>query len=1010
MPERTGPRIYAIAAHRGFADALVAGLVPRYSDEDLGLARLTLLLPSRRAVRTVTEAFIRLSGALRPGSGQVSASPGGMLLPRMAVVGDLDLDETLGSLLDPLGAGAEIPPAADPTRRWLRLAHHLREVEGEAAGKGAALLRRAFELGRTMDRLLVEGIAPIDLMAEAVVGIVGELAGHWQDSTRTFLKVQQHWLAELAERGEVDGPTRRNTLFDHAARRWRENPPPYPIVAAGVTSASPALAGLLRVVAELPRGAVILPDLDLSLDSEVWGALGRAGKADDVDGSQFGRNDAATHPQYHLKLLLNRMGVAREEVRPWHRAGLAAAPPARSRAISNLFLPPSASARWVDLPADRRRLSGVRLMESAHPGEEAQAIAILIREALEVPEKRVALVTPDRALAARVVAQLARWGVAADDTAGRPLPQTAAGRLFLLLAEVLAEDAAPVPLMALLAHPLVAADAADGPGRPAWLDAARAFDLALRGPRPASGLAPLRAVAERAGVRDWWAAAEARLAPLFGFGDEAPLAAQVETLAETAEALCGQPLWSGADGRALSAFVEDLREAARAAGTATDPRELHAILRDAMDRTAVRPPWGGHPRVAVYGLIEARMSRADLVICGGLVEGVWPAATSADALLPPAVLRALGVPGADFRIGLAAHDLAAALGAPEVVLSWAQRDEGAPVIPSRFVLRIKAMLGDLARGHAETRAVALARAIDDAAPAPPYPRPQPMPGAEQRRVDIAVTGLDRLRGDPYQFYAGSILRLNALDALDAEPSAAWKGTAVHKILELWHKQGGELVPLAEKVLDEMSAHPLTRALWRPRLMAALAWIGQEIAALCAEGREVIASEAKGDMLVKGVRIHGRADRIDRLADGKLAVVDYKTGQPPSRAMVQEGFALQLGLIGMIAEAGGFAGIAGEAERFEYWSLARDRRREQIHFGYREEPILEGSRKTGIARGEFVDTTAGYLVDAIDRWILGSEPFTARLNPDIGGYNDYDQLMRLDEWLPQLGGEDADGLP
>ena len=107
MAERPGPQVYSIAAHRGFADALVAGLIPRYAEPRFGLARLTLLLPSRRAVRTVTEAFVRASG-------------GGLLLPRMAVIGDLDLDETLGPLLDPIGAGTGIPPAADPTRRWLR--------------------------------------------------------------------------------------------------------------------------------------------------------------------------------------------------------------------------------------------------------------------------------------------------------------------------------------------------------------------------------------------------------------------------------------------------------------------------------------------------------------------------------------------------------------------------------------------------------------------------------------------------------------------------------------------------------------------------------------------------------------------------------------------------------------------------------------------------------------------------------------------------------------------------
>ena len=264
MPDRAGPKVYSIAAHRGFADALVAGLIPRYADDDLGLARLTLLLPSSRAVRIVTEAFVRLSG-------------GGMLLPRMAVVGDLDLDETLGPLLDPLGVGAAIPPAADPTRRWLRLAELLREELGEDAPKTPGLLRLAFETGRTMDRLTVEGLELGDLLDERIAGIVGDLASHWQASTRTFARVQARWLAELAERGEIDAPDRRNRLFAHAARRWREAPPQYPIVAAGVTSASPALAGLLRVVAELPRGAVILPDLDLTLDDDVWQSLGSAG-------------------------------------------------------------------------------------------------------------------------------------------------------------------------------------------------------------------------------------------------------------------------------------------------------------------------------------------------------------------------------------------------------------------------------------------------------------------------------------------------------------------------------------------------------------------------------------------------------------------------------------------------------------------------------------------------------------------------------------------------------------
>ncbi len=988
MPERAGPKVYSIAAHRGFADALVAGLIPRYAEKELGLARLTLLLPSSRAVRIVTEAFVRLSG-------------GGMLLPRMAAVGDLDLDETLGPLLDPLGTGSEVPPAADPTRRWLRLADLLREELGPEAPKAPGLLRLAFETGRTMDRLTVEGLELGDLLDERIAGIVGDLASHWQQSTRTFARVQARWLTELAARGEVDAPDRRNRLFAHAARRWRERPPAHPVVAAGVTSASPALAGLLRVVSELPQGAVILPDLDLSLDEAVWQSLGSAGIPAGEGEAPFGERDALAHPQYHLKLLLNRMGVNRGEVDAWHRAGMAAAPPERSRAISNLFLPPEGSAGWVDLKPDQRRLSGVRLMESAHPGEEAQAIALLIRQALEVPEKRVALITPDRGLAGRVVAHLKRWDIVADDTAGRPLPQTPAGRILLLLAEVAAEQATPVPLLSLLTHPLAGA----GEGRAAWLDNARALDLALRGPRPSPGLEPLAEIVREQARRGkgtdiaaWWDGVQAILAPLLAGADEVALGTALARLAEAGEALCGTRLWAEADGRSLSAWLEELRGAADQAGTRLAVKDLPGVLRDAMDRVSVRPPWGGHPRVAIYGLLEARMSRADLVICAGLAEGTWPAAPSPEPSLPPPVLRALGVPSGEFRIGLAAHDLAGALGAPEVVLSWAQRSEGGPVIPSRFVLRVQAMLGELAESHRETEAVALARAIDHASPAPAYPRPQPRPSAEQRDVALAVTAIDRLRGDPYQFYAGSILRLRRKDGLDAEPTAAWQGTVVHAVMERWHKAGGgagELTALAQEELAKMQAHAVTRGLWWPRLSRALDWIDLKIAQDRGEGREVLASEIKGEMTLAGVKVHGRADRIDRRADGRLVVVDYKTGKPPSGGQVKDGFALQLGTLGLIANARGFKDVAGMPDGFEYWSFGKDDK-SATGFGYVYEPVADG-KKVGIPRDEFLMETQRYLLEAIDKWIKGDEPFTARLNPDLGGYNDYDQLMRLDEW-------------
>ena len=922
---------------------------------------------------------------------------GGLLLPRMVTIGDLSLDEALGPLLDPLVA-SDIPPAVDPTYRWLRLAALLSEEMGADAPEGPPLFRQARMIAETMDRLLVEDIAPEDLLGERVLDVVGSVAGHWQNSLRRFARVQARWRVELAEMGRVDAATRRNLLFAHAAESWRAEPPATPIVAAGVTSAAPALARLLRVVSELPEGSVILPDLDLSLSDEAWEELGNAGLADEAQGEIIGRRDAPTHPQYHLKLLLNRMGVNRGEVQQWHRRGIGAANPDRTHAVSALFLPPEASKSWVDLPSEKRRLASVRLLETGNPEEEAQAVALAVRRKLETPQQRVAVITPDRALASRIVHHLRRWEIQADDSAGAPLGDTPAGRAMLLLAQVIAENAAPVPLIALLGHPAMGIGDAENPDRARadWLDALRRFEDRLRGPRPSPGLGPLRVVAAKADVAEWWDGVAARLEPLMS-GEEAPLADLLGDLARVLESFCGEGIWAREDGRALGNFVEDLRQQAQAAETVLDPGDLHDVLSDAMERVAVRPAYGGHPRVGVYGLLESRMARADLIICAGLNEGTWPGGSSPDPLLAPPVLRALGVPGAEFRIGLAAHDLAGALGAPEVLLTRAHRDADGPAIPSRFFLRIKALLGDLADRHQEVELPALVHALRDADSAPPYPVPEPCPPAEVRRVSISATSLDRLRSDPYQFYARSILHLSEIDPLDAVPSPAWQGTLAHAILEEWHKQGGALTDLAEKHLAAMDAHPLTRALWEPRLMAALEWIANQVEAEA--DRRIVAVEEKGRHLFNGIEITGTADRIDRLSDGSYAIVDYKTGGPPSKKMVEEGFALQLGTLGLLLAEGAYAdrGIEGEPTRFEYWSLGRDAKSD-TGFGYVTTPLKVGPARTGILPEDFLPETRRFLTEALDTWIIGDAPFTARPNPDLKLYATYDQLMRLEEWL------------
>ena len=981
-----GPRLYTIAAHRAFADALVVGLM-RQHDGD-ALARGLILLPNNRAARAVTDAFVRASG-------------GGLILPRLVPIGDADLGEATGAAIDLIEEDVP-PPIADYARRMTlaRLVGEERAAAGQPVSAAEAV-RLAGDLARTLDQLLVEEVAPACL---ADLDLGPELTEHWSRALETFRIVLDRWPAELARAGAIDAVDRRARLLGRLERRWRTSPPPGFVCAAGITDPAPAVARLLRCIAEAPRGQVVFAGLDLGLPDEEWDALGPH-DPDPVSG--FRRAAIETHPQYHLKLLLYRMGVARGEVSNWRGGGAmvgwgADSDSARGRAVANALAPADFTGKWTTLPAADRRLTGVVVAELATPAEEAQAIALALREALEQPGRTAALVTPDRALARRVVAHCERWRIDVVDTAGQPLALLPPGTLLLALAEAAAQRFAPLALLTLLKHPLVRRD-----DRLAWLDGVRALDRRLRGPRPPAGLDGI-AVALDGRIPEFWAAVRVLLDPVadtFAAGPQ-PFVNLLACLREAADALCGVALWEGPNGRAASDFIEALEANASAGLALVDPGEVAPILRTLLDEVAVRLPAGqGHPRLAIYGLSEARLQAADLMVLGGLNEGVWPNRPAPDPWLAPRIRAALGLQGLERRIGVAAHDFAQGLGAPRALITRARRDASAPALASRFWLRLQAMAGD--RFERDHRLEHWTRALDAAPDHRPADRPAPMPPAALRPRAISVTEVDRLKADPYAFYARRVLGLSPLDPVDADPTAAWRGTAVHDILEAWWKEDAcdppALASRATRMLAEAQVHPLLRALWQPRLKEAIDWIVATVAAQGTTGRRILAAEGKGRIEVAGVALSGRYDRIDRLPNGDLGVIDYKTGKPPSAAAVREGFSLQLGLLGMIAERGGFADVAGRAGAFEYWSFAK--RRDQ--FGFVDSPTDPDGKRDKIVTADFTAVAAANFADAAGRWLTGDAPFTAKLVPDFAPYAEYDQLMRRDEWYGREG-EARDG--
>ncbi|WP_295446240.1 double-strand break repair protein AddB [Sphingorhabdus sp. EL138] len=967
--------VFNVPLGNDLCDVTVQWILQSAGADPLAICNSIFLLPNNRAIKAMTEAFVR------------QAAPG-MLLPHMVAVGDMQLDEALGPMLDPIAASGAIWPAIASFERLMLLAKLVKDYQpADAPLSSAEALRLARKLAELIDALEVD---LVDFTQFADIKIEADLAGHWQNAYARLLQILPAYRAALTARKLMGPAERRNHLLAALEQRLAQNVDTGPVIAVGITTSAKAVARVLRRVVRMPNGHVILPGVDLNLSDARWDDL--SPPTEDSPGFARRRN-VEVHPQFHLKHLLELMGIDRSEID--------VLPTARtepeSATISEIFCLPEQSIHWQDLPPLRKSLPNAKWLEAEDSAQEAKAIAVHIRGALEVAGKRVALITPDRELAVRVAGQLHRWGIEVDDSAGIPLLQTPPGTLALALVDAIWSRFSASSILAIAKHPLVFA----GTQRLAWLDHVRQLDLALRGTASSIGLSAITRRLEtarkpNADLIAWWSGVATQLAPL-EMADGQPFGDVLASLRDVATALTDGGIWRGASGRELTRNWEDVTSSDLSTLGRVDATGLVATFREIFSGAVVRPPYGGHPRVAIYGLLEARLQQADYVICAGLNEGTWPQIAQPDPWLAPAIRRHLKLPTLDRNIGLSAHDLATALGAQEVLLTRARRDRSGPTVASRFLLRIKALIGEALAG--DDALLAWADSLDHPAEKEPFAaRPVPMPNAEQRLVSLSVTDFDQLKSDPYSFYAKRILGLPVLEKVDAEPSYAWRGSLVHDILEKWFTHDNcavdKLVARADALLAQEAADPLLRTFWQPRIAAGLRWVADETKRLMAEeGRVVAVAEQPGTVHIKGIAVRGRVDRIDRTADGDLVIIDYKTGMPPSTKQINAGFALQLGLIGYMAEALAIKGVSGTASHFEYWSLAK----KKDIFGHIAEPTSTRAADDKPERADFVAFAVAQAEVAISKWILGNTPFTAKLHPEFAIYGDYDQLMRLQEW-------------
>jgi len=905
-------QVFNIPAHVRFAEGLALGIMARHGNDLLTLSRVTVLLPTRRACRTLREAFLRL------GDGKP------MILPRMLPLGDVDEDAL--AFVDNTADSLDVPPAISTLARHCLLARAISKIADPTTGETPPVdqaLGLAEALAALLDQVQAEGLSFEKLDAMEL-----DLPEHWQRVRSVLNTISNIWPQLLEAVGCVDPMERRVQLMAAQTEAWLASPPDGPIIAAGSTGSHPASAALMAVVANLPQGAVVLPGLDRPLDDESWAAI------------------EPTHPQYGLKNLLAVLGMQRSDVGNWIDPDKA---PLRQALMRHVFRPAQTTDVWPGVKIPAEAMDDLYRIDCATVREEATVIALIFRQTLQTPGKTAALVTPDRDLAQRVAEHMQRWGIDIDDSAGVPLGQSPVGRYLRLIADAVIAGLPPVATLAMLRHPLCAV-ASD--------HVIADFDTMLaRGALPEPGFAEyyrrLDALEDKArlsqdrieALRGLLGSLQDACGPFWhvvqaGEQDLPTLLHAhltcAEALATTEESTGAENLWRGEDGEAAQTFCIEALQVTDDLGPVA-PSAYATILDSLIASIAVRPRFNSQPRLQILGAMEARMQPADVMILGAMNEGMWPRTPPPDPWMSRGMRAAFGLPVLERRIGLAAHDVMMASGAPELVLTRSEKSGGAPTEPSRWLRRLDAVLSAADGNLVVQQGPWLKWARDlDAAPTvivPPMP-PQPKPPLEARPRELYVTRVETLRRDAYGVYAQYVLKLRALDDREQATSPADLGNMMHDILENFIGNGGKssdpdalqvLQNMADAALAQHTVPPTLAPFWRARIGRALEWFVStdaprwaELDGALVERTGAWSFETKSG---RGFTVKAKMDRIDIGRNGEVTVIDYKTGTVPGQKEVKAGYAPQLPLEGAIVRYGKVKDLKSNAiSGLEYWQI------------------------------------------------------------------------------------------
>ena len=959
--------IYNIPLSCSFWDTLADIYLEKYQSQSFGLASVLFLVPNRRSCQMLTAAFIRQQG-LNPA-----------ILPQIIPIAEIDDEELFFSGFGNPDFIIEEKMAISKEERLFLFARMIMSKPNDFGLKQISL---AQALNLALDLAgLIDTACQMELSFDKLADLVPEkYATHWQETLKLLKIITEFWPQILAERQAIDmAELKRNLLYQQASV-WQKEQTLRPIVAAGITASFPCIVNALKVISHLPNGEIYFSGIDYFADETYWQAIDES------------------HPQFELKELLHLLDLDRKDISSVCPKKF----PSREQLISEIMRPATVSDAWRHLeriPDVQSCLSNIRLIETKTQREEAVAIALKMREILNMPEKTAALITYDRNLARRVSAELKRFDVNIDDSAGLPLSLTPIGIFLRLIVEAAEDMSSDIKFIGLIKNPfsLCHHNASD------FRQKAYAYELMLRQKNTEADVS-LISFAED--IKN-------RLADLsqlihsqdVSFSDILNTHIKLaENLASAADTSGDKFLWRGDAGKTAANFITKMLESANSLGKISG-KDYLSLFSELMSFESVRSSYGTHPRLSILGPIEARLCHFDYVILGEMNEGIWPKPAQADMWMSRPMKKDFGFSLPEKNIGILAADLCNFLASQQVILTRAERVDGVPMKKSRWLLRLETVLKALDLDVESIKAidlVALAEKLDIPSQYITISPPAPCPPVWSRPKQLSASAVDLLVSDPYAVFAKYILKLYPLDDLDIGPDQRDYGTLIHGIIEEFNNTYCHQLPenaldilieLGDKHFSEAHLESELKAFWWPKFInTATLYIAHDKRENVSKVNNEVKGKVEYTISDKTFTFTAKADRIDVLKNGSLNIIDYKTGKIPSKKQVMSGHALQLLLEGLIAQKGHFENIsAHKVEEMVYWQLGSEN---QLIITPCDDDVL--------------DKCESYLLELLNTFNFETTPYHSHPIPKYVSKNrDYEHLARVKEWSVQNNEDEND---